>query len=455
MISCRSTREISSTPCSISRFEQSTLRLDPDSDTLGCTSGREKILNSSEIEHDGHSTRQTGATSDKKAPPPGQIHPTDRDNDDHAIDNRWMRRALELARRGRYGASPNPMVGAVVLDPEGRPAGEGFHAVCGGPHAEVHALAEAGERARCGTIYVTLEPCAHHGRTPPCVGAILVAGISRVVVSVGDPNPVASGGIERLRAEGIEVTEGVCSDQGRILNRRWLRWAQDRRPWVSAKAAVSLDGRIATRTGHSTWISGEESRHRGLELREEHDAILVGVETVLADNPRLTRRLGLNPGGRWRRIIVDSRLRTPTDSVVVQSDPEMTIVAHTDEASDADQKRLEETGVEIVELRSDDNDRVSVEDLLDHLGDRGVTALLVEGGATVHGSFFDSDLVDETYFFVAPIIIGGDAPAAVAGLGISDLDMARRYCFEEIQQHGSDVELHGVRPEDADVHGSD
>jgi len=366
-----------------------------------------------------------------------------------------MARALDLARRGRFGALPNPMVGAVVLDSEGRPVGEGYHAHCGGPHAEVHALAEAGDLARGGTIYVTLEPCSHHGRTPPCAEAIIAAGLRRVVVCVSDPNPIAAGGVERLAGEGIEVTEGVSSESGRILNRRWLRWAQDRRPWVTAKAAISLDGRIATRTGHSTWITGEAARDRGLELREEHDAILVGIDTVLADNPRLTRRLGLNPEDDLRRIILDSKLRTPSDAIVVQSDPELTMVVHTAEATAEDRKRLGETGVELVEIAADDRDRVSVPGLLDHLGGRGITALLVEGGATVHGSFFDADCVDELFFFVAPIVIGGEAPAAVAGLGIADLDMARRYYFEEFRRHGDDLELHGVNQEDADVHGSD
>ncbi|MEE4272001.1 MAG: bifunctional diaminohydroxyphosphoribosylaminopyrimidine deaminase/5-amino-6-(5-phosphoribosylamino)uracil reductase RibD [Thermoanaerobaculales bacterium] len=366
-----------------------------------------------------------------------------------------MRRAFELARRGRCGASPNPMVGAVVLDADGRVVGEGHHQCCGGPHAEVHALAEAGELARGGSIYVSLEPCNHHGRTPPCTEAIITAGIRRVVISVPDPHPLAAGGGQHLRSEGIEVVEGVQSESGRILNRRWLRWVEHHRPWVSAKAAVSLDGRIATRTGHSTWITGEAARHRGLELREEHDAILVGVDTVLADNPNLTRRLGLNPGAAWRRIILDSKLRTPDDAVVVASDPQMTLIAHTAEAAAADRDRLNAAGVELVELVEDEQGRVSVAALLEHLGDNGTTALLVEGGASVHGSFFDADLVDEIFFFVAPMVIGGEAPPAVAGRGVADLSMARRFCFEDVSGHGDDLELHGVRPEDADVHGID
>ena len=371
------------------------------------------------------------------------------------MDEYWMQHALDLALRGRCGASPNPMVGAVVLDPDGLVVGEGYHARCGGPHAEVHALAQAGGRARGGTILVTLEPCAHHGRTPPCVDAIIGAGIRRVVVAVGDPNPIASGGVEQLRAEGIEVTEGVRSESGRILNRRWLRWAQDHRPWVTAKAAISLDGRIATRTGDSHWITGKASRSRSLELREEHDAILVGIGTVLADNPRLTRRLGLNPGDDLRRVILDSRLRTPNDAVVVQSESELTIVVHTAAAAREDRERLDAAGVELVELPADERDRVEIGSLLDYLGDLGIAALLVEGGAEINGSFFDADAVDEIFFFVAPIIIGGEATAAVSGIGVATLEMARRYHFEEVRHHDDDLELHCVRPEDADVHGSD
>jgi diaminohydroxyphosphoribosylaminopyrimidine deaminase/5-amino-6-(5-phosphoribosylamino)uracil reductase len=427
------------------------LRVDPDSDTLGSTSNRERVgLNSSDIEHGARGTRESEATPARE---PTRSAGGDRSVD--ATDEHWMQHALDLARRGRCGASPNPMVGAAVIDPEGCLVGEGYHACCGGPHAEVNALAQAADRARGGTIYITLEPCAHHGRTPPCVEAIIAAGIRRVVVAMNDPNPVASGGLDLLRAESIEVNEGVGSESGRILNRRWLRWAQTRQPWVTAKAAISLDGRIATRTGHSKWITGKAARNRGLELREEHDAILVGIDTVLADDPRLTRRLGLNPGDDWRRVILDSKLRIPSDAIVVQSDPEMTIVAHTAEAAEDDRERLNTAGVQLVELPTDDSGRIDISALLDHLGDRGVAALLVEGGATVHGSFFDADLVDEIYFFVAPLVIGGEAPAAISGLGVANLDLARHYHYEDIRHHGTDLELHCVRPEDADVHGSD
>lgn len=370
-------------------------------------------------------------------------------------DDGWMGCALELAARGRYGASPNPMVGAVVLDRHGRKVGAGYHAAWGGAHAEVVALDEAGEGARGGTLYVTLEPCCHHGKTPPCTEAIVRAGIARVVYAIADPSATAGGGGDRLRAEGIEVIEGPESDRARVLNRRWLRWARSHRPWVTAKAAVSLDGRVATREGESKWVTGEAARRRGLELREEHDAILVGVETVLADDPRLTRRLGLNPITGWRRIVLDSRLRTPSDAAVVAEDPGSTLIVHTAAASADDRRRLSGAGVELVELRAGDDGRVDLDALLDHLARREIVALLVEGGPRVHGAFHDSDLIDEIVLFTAPFLIGGPAPSMVAGRGVPTLEMARRYRFESVNRHDEDLEIRAVRPEDADVHGAD
>jgi len=366
-----------------------------------------------------------------------------------------MDRALELAALGRCGASPNPMVGAVILDAHGRLAGEGYHAVFGGPHAEVVALAEAGEKARGGTLFVTLEPCAHRGKTPPCVDAVLAAGLSRVVVALQDPTTQAGGGSDRLRAEGVDVHEGPGEEQSRSLNRRWLHWARFHRPWVTMKAAVSLDGRVATREGESKWITGDDARRRSLELREEHDAILVGVETVLADDPRLTRRLGLNPVSSWRRIILDSKLRTPSEAAVVQSEPESTLIYHTIEATSDHRRRLRQDGVELVEVRAGDDGRVDLEAVLDHLARREVSALLVEGGPTVHGSFNDGELVDEVALFIAPIVIGGDGPSAVKGRGISTLEAARHLAFEHIDRHGDDLEIRAVRREEVDVHGTD
>jgi len=359
-----------------------------------------------------------------------------------------MARALELAALGLRGASPNPMVGAVVIDAEGRLAGEGYHAVFGGPHAEVVALEEAGDAARGGTLYVTLEPCNHHGKTPPCTDAVLAAGLRRVVVALAEPTKNAGGGSDRLRAEGIEVQEGPGGARSRLLNRRWLRWAQFHRPWVTLKTAVSLDGRIATRTGESMWITGGEARHRSLELREEHDAILVGVDTVLADDPQLTRRLGLNPAGGWKRYVLDSTLRCPSEARLVREQPETTVIVHTAGASVEDRQRLSGSGVVLVELRAGDDGRIDLDALLDHMAGHEVAALLVEGGPTVHGSFHDADLIDEIVLFMAPFLIGGPAPATVAGRGIPTLDMARRFDFEAVERHGHDVEIRAVRTED-------
>jgi len=347
------------------------------------------------------------------------------------------------------------MVGAVIVDTQGKLAGEGYHAAYGGPHAEIVALADAGARARGGTLYVTLEPCSHHGKTPPCIDAILAAGLRRVVVALAEPTDLAGGGIDRLRAEGIEVHEGPGAERSRSLNRRWLHWVRFHRPWVTLKAAVSLDGRVATREGDSKWITGEGARERGLELREEHDAILVGVETILADNPRLTRRLGLNPVSGWRRIVLDSKLRTPTDAIVVRDQPESTLIYHTSEATVEDRRRLREAGIELIEVRTGDDGRVALGAVLDHLARREVAALLVEGGPTVHGSFNDAELIDEVALFIAPFVIGGNGPSAVAGRGIASLEAANRLVFEDIDRHGEDLEIRAVRPEEADVHGAD
>ncbi len=364
-----------------------------------------------------------------------------------------MARALELAEHGRYGASPNPMVGAVVLDRSGRSAGEGFHARYGGPHAEVEALSSAGEAARGGTLFVTLEPCDHHGKTPPCSTAILDAGVARVVIAMADPNPQASGGGDRLRRAGVEVTLGVLEAAAQRLNRRWLLWTHSARPWVTLKAAVSLDGRTATRTGDSKWITCEAARRRGLELREEHDAVLVGVGTVLADNPRLTRRLGLNPCDRHSRIILDSRLRTPVTAEVVCHEPSRTLIAHTSRASDARHSALANAGVELLEVAADGRGRVDVQVLLTALAPRPLTALLVEGGADVHGSFLDAGMVDEAVFFVAPILIGGESSRpAVAGLGAGSLTDARRFVIEHVRPVGDDLEIAAVCLENANVH---
>jgi diaminohydroxyphosphoribosylaminopyrimidine deaminase/5-amino-6-(5-phosphoribosylamino)uracil reductase len=370
-------------------------------------------------------------------------------------DLRWMEIALDLAVRGRYGASPNPMVGSVVVDRGGELAGTGFHAAYGGPHAERIALREAGVRAAGGTLYVTLEPCNHHGKTPPCCDAILEASVSRVVIAIADPNPEAGSGVKRLQAAGVDVEVGVMATEARHLNRRWLRSITRRRPWVTLKAAVSLDGRVATRSGESQWITSEPARQRSLELREEHDAILVGIGTVLADDPRLTRRLDLNPVDRWRRIIVDSNLRTPTDAVIVSQCPEQTLIVHTASAPEPARKQLQSRGVNLLEIGSDGNGRVDLVAMLDRFGDEEIAALLVEGGATITGSLVDLRIVDEVVLFVAPMLIGGPAPAMVAGAGVEALASALKLCYTEVKRSGEDLEIWAIRVEENGVHRLD
>lgn len=369
-----------------------------------------------------------------------------------------MARALELAGKGRFGASPNPMVGAVVVDSSRQIVGTGYHACCGGPHAEVHALREAGARARGGTMYVTLEPCSHSGRTPPCCDAVIRSGLSRVVIAMKDPTPTAGGGIDRLVEAGVDVVVGPGRDPSRRLNRRWLRCVSSGNPWVTLKAGVSLDGRIATRTGESQWITGEEARRRGLEMREEHDAILVGIGTVLADNPRLTRRLGLNPGEAWLRIVLDSSLRIPSECRIVTDDPSTTLVVHTHLAPKDERQRLRDCGVQTLEAKATPEGRVDLEDLLPRLARIHITALMVEGGAEIHGAFVDRALFDEIVFFLAPMILGGNAPSAVGGLGVGRLADAQRLQFEAVERHGSDLEVRLTRPDESemdDVHGFD
>ncbi len=369
---------------------------------------------------------------------------------------RWMRRALELAARGRLGTSPNPMVGAVVLDAHGNPVGEGWHRRFGEAHAEVEALAAAGERARGGTLYVTLEPCNHHGKTPPCTDAILAAGLRRVVIAMPDPHPPAGGGGGRLAGAGVEVIWGVERRAAERLNRRWLTWARQGRPWVTLKAALSLDGKVATRGGESMWITGEEARRRGHELREEHDAILVGVGTVLADDPRLTRRLGLNPLPRFFRVVLDSHLRTPAASRLLAERPEEVILVHLPGASAERRRELLATGAKLLAVPPDARGRCDVGAVLAELARLPVASLLVEGGAEVHGSFVHRGLCDEAVFFVAPMLIGGRAaPGAVGGEGVTRITEALRLHLESVERVGGDLMIRAATLRDRDVHGLD
>jgi diaminohydroxyphosphoribosylaminopyrimidine deaminase/5-amino-6-(5-phosphoribosylamino)uracil reductase len=330
-----------------------------------------------------------------------------------------MRRALELAERGRGLTSPNPMVGAVVVTPDGTVAGEGFHARAGGPHAEVEALRAAGPRARGATLYVTLEPCSHHGRTPPCAPAVIEAGVARVVAAIADPNPLVSGrGFAELRAAGLEVVTGAGAAAAEDQNRAFLTAMRERRPHVTLKAGMTLDGKIADLHGASRWITGEPARQHAHRLRSESDAIVVGIGTVLRDDPELTVRLGQPWPREPLRVVLDTGARTPVGARLLHAGrPSCALIAVGTDAPDTRVKELAATGATIVSCRTSDG-RVDLSTLLTELFAREVRAVLVEGGGEVHGAFLDAGLVDRVAMFTAPLLIGGrGATAVVEGAG--------------------------------------
>jgi diaminohydroxyphosphoribosylaminopyrimidine deaminase/5-amino-6-(5-phosphoribosylamino)uracil reductase len=354
-------------------------------------------------------------------------------------DLRWAERALELARLADYRTSPNPMVGAVILDREGELAGEGYHRMKGSPHAEQEALQQAGTRAQGGTIYVNLEPCTHAHRTPPCTDLVIGAGVKRAVVSMLDPDTrVCGAGVERLKAAGIETIVGVLEQPAQRLNEFYVKQRRTGRPFVAAKFAMSLDGKIATRTGDSRWITGERSRRHAHELRAVYDSILVGVNTVVRDDPDLTTRLPDASARQPLRIVLDSKLRTPPTARVLGAN---TLVATT--------KAGTAGPAETLRFEAADDGRVPLEPLLDELGRRGVLSLLVEGGGETHASFFSAGLVDKVYAYIAPIVIGGrDAQSPVAGAGVADLRDALRLDDTSIQDLDGDYLITGY----VDVH---
>ena len=336
-------------------------------------------------------------------------------------DEKFMQEALRIARNAEGRTSPNPLVGAVIVK-DGKIIAEGWHRQAGTPHAEIHALNMAGDLARGATLYVTLEPCSHFGRTPPCAQAVINAGISRVVAAMSDPNPkVAGRGFELLRAAGVEVEVGLLESEARRLNEVFIKWITRRLPFVTMKFACTLDGKIATVAGESQWISGSESRRFTHHLRDINDAILVGVGTVLADNPSLTTRLvvGKNPV----RVIVDSNARTPLESKVVADKSARTILAVTANAPADKVSALKSCGVEVI--TAGNGERVDLEELMHALAEWEITSVLVEGGGTIHFSLLRAGLVDKVYAFIAPKIIGGScALSAVEGAGFAKLSEA-------------------------------
>jgi diaminohydroxyphosphoribosylaminopyrimidine deaminase/5-amino-6-(5-phosphoribosylamino)uracil reductase len=360
----------------------------------------------------------------------------------------YMERALSLARLALGSTSPNPAVGAVIAK-DGVIIGEGYTQPPGAAHAEIVAIKQAGEESRGATMYVTLEPCCHFGRTPPCTQAIIEGGIAEVHIATLDPNPLVSGrGKASLNDAGIKTELGECEEQARELNEAYIKFITTGLPFVTVKFAMSLDGKIATKTGDSKWISSEESREHVHQLRRVADAIMVGVNTILVDDPRLTARNGLEQAGVQEkpiRIIVDSKACTrPTAQVFKQ--PGRTLVAVTRDAPSLNTKELEKAGNEVLELPSREG-LVDLEALLAELGKREITSVLVEGGGTLLGSFFELHekcLVDKVIAFIAPVIIGGrDAKLAVGGKGAERITDTLRLSRVKIERFGDDMMICG------------
>ncbi|GAB4136050.1 MAG: bifunctional diaminohydroxyphosphoribosylaminopyrimidine deaminase/5-amino-6-(5-phosphoribosylamino)uracil reductase RibD [Planctomycetaceae bacterium] len=365
-------------------------------------------------------------------------------------DEHWMSRALELATRGMGFVEPNPPVGAIIISQQGELIGQGFHEQFGGPHAEIQALNHAAGDVTGSTLYVTLEPCCHHGKTGPCTTAVISAGIARVVIGTRDPNPkVAGGGIAALQAAGLDVSVGLLEEQAKSLIAPFTKRVLSGLPWVHAKWAMTLDGKIASHTGHSQWISSKASREIVHQLRGRMDAIVVGAKTAEVDDPLLTAR----PSGPRvaTRIVVDPHARLPLNSQLVKTAKSVsTILAVSEQADSERTAALSVHDVEILTIPSlpikttGQKQKLDLNFLLQELAARGMTHILVEGGGELLGSFFDADLVDEVHTFISPKIIGGEkAVSAISGKGKAIIPEQSELKDLEIRQLGVDVYIHG------------
>ena len=359
-----------------------------------------------------------------------------------SYDEKYMRLAMQLAGNAIGRTSPNPLVGAVIVK-DNRVVGCGWHRKAGTPHAEVHALNQAGELAQGADVYVTLEPCAHYGKTPPCSKALVEAKVKNVYGGLLDVNPkVAGKGFKILEDAGIHVEYGFLQDELRKQNEVFFKWIEHKKPFIVLKAAMTLDGKIATATGQSKWITNETSRAYGYKLRDIYDGIMVGINTVIEDNPMLTARVdgGKNP----IRIVVDSSLKIDINANVVQDKSAKTIVATTDKADKDKILKLQAQDVDVIVVDKDKNDKVDIEKLLDILGQQNICSILVEGGATLSGSFVAKKLVDKVYFFIAPKIVGGkEAKTPVAGTGILNLQEALALKDIQVEKLDEDILIIG------------
>jgi diaminohydroxyphosphoribosylaminopyrimidine deaminase / 5-amino-6-(5-phosphoribosylamino)uracil reductase len=357
-------------------------------------------------------------------------------------DIRFMERALALAADGTGLVSPNPLVGCVIVSKDGDVVGEGTYIYDNVCHAEIIALKQAGELARGGTAYVSLEPHAHHGKTPPCTDALINAGIVRVVAPIDDPNPLVSGtGFQQLRESGIEVVTGVLAAAGERINEKFRVWHQKNRPFIHLKLAMSLDGRISLNSSVSTALSGSGARERVQQFRQEHDAILVGSNTAVVDDPVLTDRSGKPRRRKLVRVVLDRRLRTHPGLQLVRTAREVPTLVFTETQNLSRAADLEEHGVEVIGVDGDGEYLTSV---LAELKNREIQSVLVEGGTTVAGLFCDARLVDKLKLIAAPIVIGGSiAPAAIGGSGAASLDSAMHVNDMQVRQLGGDLEITG------------
>ncbi|AEO48343.1 5-amino-6-(5-phosphoribosylamino)uracil reductase / diaminohydroxyphosphoribosylaminopyrimidine deaminase [Rhodospirillum rubrum F11] len=357
-----------------------------------------------------------------------------------SADLSFMRTALGLAARGLGRVWPNPAVGCVLVDAQGRVVGRGWTQPGGRPHAEREALDRAGAAARGATAYVTLEPCSHHGKTPPCADALIDAGVVRVVAALGDPDPRVSGrGFAQLRAAGVVVETGLLVDEARALNLGFLLHRLRGRPLVTLKAATTLDGRIATAGGDSQWITGPQARRYGHLLRADHDAIAIGLGTALADDPLLSCRLAGLEDRSPLRVVFDSALALPLGGALVRSADRLPLwIITTAAATAARRQALVERGAEILEVEADPRGRPTIAGALSALAGQGVTRLLVEGGGHLAAAFLAADLVDRLAWFRAARLIGGDGLAAVAALGIDRLADSVQFSLEACQTLGDD-----------------
>ncbi|WP_374723139.1 bifunctional diaminohydroxyphosphoribosylaminopyrimidine deaminase/5-amino-6-(5-phosphoribosylamino)uracil reductase RibD [Peribacillus tepidiphilus] len=352
----------------------------------------------------------------------------------------YMKLAIENARAMKGQTDPNPLVGSVIVN-DNRIVGIGAHMKAGDPHAEIHALRMAGEKAKGGTIYVTLEPCSHHGRTGPCAEAIVQAGIKKVVVATLDPNPLVSGrGIKILKDAGIDVLVGVCEEESRTMNEVFNKYIVTKRPFVTLKSAVTLDGKIATSTSDSKWITSEDARREVHQLRNENAAILVGVNTVIKDNPELTARI---PNGRNPiRVILDSTLRIPLESKVITDGQAPTWIFTTPNHSAKKREILESKGIKVFVTNGDKH--VDVEETVEILGENFISSVLIEAGGEVNAAFLEHKLVDKLVLYVAPKVIGGKlAPSFLEGTGVEYMKDAIEFSNVTLTQIGKDFKFVG------------